>query len=130
MVKFEGKNIAGKPIITYTPRGSKRYSSDDIGNYLSKFKLCDALKLIGELSYQISWDKKVYLIGNIPVNNSILSYLAMRLIERSNDYRSKDMTNKNLLTAVDMYFGLPELTEKDSYSLPSQRIGKGTKEKM
>ena len=118
MVKFEGKNIAGKPIITYTPRGSKRYSSDDIGNYLSKFKLCDALKLIGELSYKISLDKKIYLMRNTPVTNSILAYLAMRLIERSNDYRSKDMTLGNLVTAVDMFFGLPELTEKYGYINP------------
>jgi hypothetical protein len=112
MDKFEG-HLAGKNIITYAPRGDKRYTPQDIGRYLSQFKLCDALRLIGELSYKIFTEKQgLIVIKNIPVLDSILAYLSMRLIETSNDYRHQEMTLDNLLTAIDMYFGLPDPLER------------------
>ena len=107
------ESIAGKNIITYIPRGGKRYTTDEIGQYLRKFKLCDALKLIGELSAKIKSHERLY-INNVPVFNGVLAYLSMRLIENSNDYRSKDMDINNLLTAIDMFFGLPDPFEEDS----------------
>jgi hypothetical protein len=38
----------------------------------------------------------------------LLAYLAMHLIEDSNDYRSSDMQEENLLQAIDMYYGLAD----------------------
>ena len=114
MSKFDG-NIAGKNLIVYSPRENRRYSSDDIGMYLRKFKLCDALRLIGELSHRIFRSGQASItIQNIPVSNSVLAYLSTRLIENSNDYRSRDMTQNDLLTAIDMYFGLPDPLEINS----------------
>jgi len=114
MSKFEG-SLAGKDLITYAPRGDKRYSSNDIGNYLGRFKLCDALRFIGELSHKIfiSGQGSIFIQG-IPVSDSVLAYLSMRLIEKSNDHRHQNMTQDDLLTAIDMYFGLPDPLEKNS----------------
>ena len=92
MAKFEG-SIIGKDIITYNPKGGKRYSPDDIGQSLKKFKLCNALRLIGQLSYKIHTHYEgLQIIKNIPVYDAVLAYLSMRLIESSNDYRSENMT--------------------------------------
>lgn len=106
------ESIFGKNIITYTPRGGKRYSPDELGQYLRKFKLCDALRLIGEVSSKLRGHKKLH-IKNVPIFNGVLAYLSMRLIENSNDYRSLDMTIDDLLTAIDMFFGIPDPFEYD-----------------
>ncbi|MEH2087510.1 hypothetical protein [Nostoc sp.] len=113
MSNFQG-DIAGKNIITYASRGGKKYSSNDIGQYLRKFKLCDALRLIGELSYKIFKSHKgLHIIKGVPVFDGVLAYLSMLLIENSNDYRSQNMTEDDLLKAIDMYFGLLDPFEKD-----------------
>jgi len=111
MSRSEG-DYAGKNIITYRSIGGKEYSPNDIGQYLRKFKLNDALRLIGELSY-----KRLHTIKDIPVFDGVLAYLSMRLIESSNDYRSKDMTLDDLLKAIDMYLGLPDPFQEDSDNL-------------
>jgi len=117
MSRFEG-DFAGKNIITYGSRGGKEYSPNDIGQYLRKFKLNDALRLIGELSYEIfKSGKGSQEIKKIPVFDGVLAYLSMRLIESSNDYRSKDMTVDDLLKAIDMYLGLPDPFQEDSDNL-------------
>jgi hypothetical protein len=109
---------AGKNIIIYDSIGRKEYSPNDIGQYLRKFKLNDALRLIGELSYKIfKSNKRVHIIKNTPVSNGALAYLSMRLIESSNDYHSKDMTVEDLLKAIDMYWTLPDPFQKDSNNL-------------
>ncbi|MGK7908440.1 MAG: hypothetical protein AB4040_14625 [Synechococcus sp.] len=113
MSRFEG-NIAGKNIITYSPKGNRRYSAGDIAQYLRQFKLCDALRLIGEISKNIHKSNQgVCYESGVPVFNGVLAYLSMLLIENSNDYRSKDMTIKELLKAIDMFFGLPDPFEED-----------------
>ncbi|BAQ63150.1 hypothetical protein GM3708_3556 (plasmid) [Geminocystis sp. NIES-3708] len=102
--------LAGKNIFTYAPKGNKSYSEQDIAQYLKKFKLCDALRLIGEISYQIlksSKQSKIHIEG-IPIFDGVLAYIAMLLIENSNDYRSENLTMNNLLQAIDMYFGLKD----------------------
>ena len=118
MSRFEG-DVAGKNIITYDSIGGKEYSPNDIGQYLSEFKLNDALRLIGELSYEIfKSNKGLHTIKNIPVFDGVLAYLSMRLIESSNDdSHSKDMTVDDLLKAIDMYFGLPDPFQEDSDNL-------------
>ena len=116
MSKFEG-SIFGKDIFTYSSRGGRQYSPDEIGRYLGKFKLCNALALIGKLSHHMLVShKNLYFIEgyDIPIANGTLAYLSMRLIEKSNDYRSKDMTIDDLLVAVDMFFGLPDLFQECS----------------
>lgn len=108
MGRIEG-TIAGKNLITYSPRDSKQYSPNDIGQYLRKFKLCDALRLIGQLSHEIFIAHEgLYIVKGVPIFNGVLAYLSMRLIENSNDYRSADMNLNDLLTAIDMFFGLPD----------------------
>ncbi|WP_445245078.1 hypothetical protein [Microcoleus sp. OTE_8_concoct_300] len=118
MSRVEG-DVAGKNIITYDSIGGKEYSPNDIGQYLREFKLNDALRLIGELSYEIfKSNKGLHKIKNIPVFDGVLAYLSMRLIESSNDDpHSKDMTVDDLLKAIDMYFGLPDPFQKDSDNL-------------
>jgi len=117
MSRFEG-DLAGKNIITYRSRGGKEYSPHDIGQYLKQFKLNEALRLIGELSYEIfKSGKGLHTIKNIPVFHGVLAYLSMRLIENSNDYRSKDMTVDDLLKAIEMYLGLPDPFQEDSDNL-------------
>jgi hypothetical protein len=118
MSRFED-NLAGKKIITYDSIGGKEYSPNDIGQYLREFKLNDALRLIGELSYEIfKSNKGLHSIKNIPVFDGVIAYLSMRLIESSNDdYHSKDMTVDDLLKAIDMYLGLPDPFQEDSDNL-------------
>ena len=100
-------NIAGKIITTYTPKGDKKYSPHDIAEYLKKFQLNEALRLIGEISY------KYIVSSNVPdqISDYILSYIAMRLIENSNDYHGHIMTLDDVLEVSDMYFGLPDPIE-------------------
>lgn len=113
MSRIEG-TIAGKNIITYFPREGKHYSSGDIAQYLRKFKLCDALRLIGEVSHKaLKSNQGIHNIKGVPVFDGVLAYLSMLLIENSNDYRGQDMTMDNLLTAIDMFFGLPDPFQED-----------------
>jgi hypothetical protein len=49
--------------------------------------------------------------------DGVLAYLSMRLIESSDDDRSKDMTVDDLLKAIDMYLGLPDPFQEDSDNL-------------
>ncbi|MFQ4135982.1 hypothetical protein PGN35_006635 [Nodosilinea sp. PGN35] len=113
MAEIKG-TIAGKNIVVYSPKCGNRYSDSDISNYLRKFSLYKALRLIGELSHQlIKSRKEIYYIHGIPVTNGILAYLTMLLIENSNDYRSKDMSVDDLLVAIDMFFGLSDPFEED-----------------
>jgi hypothetical protein len=99
-------DVYGKNVIIYD---GKEYSPNDIGQYLRKFKLNDALRLIGESSY-----KRLGRIKNIRVRDGVLAYLSMRLIESSNDYHRKDMTLEDLQKAIEMYWGLPDPFQKDS----------------
>ena len=73
MSRFEG-DFAGKNIITYRSRGGKEYSPNDIGQYLRQFKLNEALRLIGESSYEISKSGKgLHTIKDIPVFDGVLA---------------------------------------------------------
>ena len=111
MAKIEGF-IAGKEIKTYASKGNNKYSFKDINQYLKKFKLSDALRLIGEVSYSLfKSDIQNPEIKGIPIFDGALAYIAMRLIENSNDYCSQDMKLDNLLTAIDMYLGIPDPLE-------------------
>ena len=81
--------------------------------FLRKFQLHEALRLIGSLSYQWFFTQKqsVGEVRGVPVSDSLLAYLAMRLIESSNDYRSVNMAEADILRAADMYWGLPDPLE-------------------
>lgn len=98
MVRIKGK-IAGKNLIAYTPKGGKKYSPEDIGKYLKKFQLNEALRLVGEISYKYIFSSNVpcQIIDGIPVSDATLAYIAMRLIENSNDYRGHIMTLADIL---------------------------------
>lgn len=114
MVRIKGK-IAGKNLIAYTPKGGKKYSPEDIGKYLKKFQLNEALRLVGEISYKYIFSSNVpcQIIDGIPVSDATLAYIAMRLIENSNDYRGHIMTLADILKVCDMYFGLRDPIETD-----------------
>jgi hypothetical protein len=108
MIKIED-SFHGKHITTYRPKGDKKYGYDDISQYLRKFQLCTALKLIGEISSNNIFDRyQIPHIRGVPIYDSILAFIAMELIKNSNDYRSRVMQVKDLLIAIDMYFGLPD----------------------
>ena len=110
MVEKDEYIIAGKALGVYTPAGNKAYSPKDVSDFLRKFQLHEALRLIGSLSYSWSATQKepVQKVRGVPVSDSLLAYLAMRLIESSNDYRSVNMTEADVLRAADMYWGLPD----------------------
>jgi hypothetical protein len=108
MARLEA-SVVGKNIFTYVPKGNKSYTHKDISQYLKKFKLCDALRLIGEFSFNVfKHTEGTFVYKDIPITLGILAYLSMRLVENSNDYRSSDMSKDDLLVAIDMYFGLAD----------------------
>src|SRR2546423_10329041 len=106
-------SMAGKAVGAYTTRGGRSYTPDDVGDFLNKFKLYGALRLIGGISYGLFFMQlpTERLIQGVPITDSILAYLAMRLIESSNDHRRETMTLGDLLKAMDMYWGLPDPIE-------------------
>lgn len=117
MSSFQG-NINGVNIIPYSSRGGKQYSPEKIGKYLKKFKLCDALNLIGQYSYRIFKNNSQFIkIKGVCISYESLAYLSMRLIEESNDSPSSRMTEDDLLEAIDMFYGLPYPWEKDDENL-------------
>lgn len=100
-------SIAGKKLVVYATSGNRSYSSDDIGDFLKKFELHQALRLIGVASCELASKQ------DAPINDGVLAYLAMRLIESSNDYRRETMTRADLGKAVDMYWGLSDPIASD-----------------
>ncbi|MBE9057661.1 hypothetical protein [Sphaerospermopsis sp. LEGE 08334] len=111
-------NLAGKDIIVYTSKGGKRYNNNDLCQFLRKFKLFESLAFIGQLSYQlIKNNKHKLVIQGVPIYDSILAYIAMRLIENSNDYRSKNMSIDDFLKSIDMYLGIPDPAEINNQNI-------------
>lgn len=106
-------DLIGKNLLIYNPKGGMKYSANEIGTYLKRFSLHEALRLIGEISYTIRNKSSWTNVRGIPISDSILAYIAMRLIENSNDYRSGKMTIDDLSKACDMYFGLPDPIENN-----------------
>lgn len=98
---FLGKNIG-------VYKSDKTYSLDDLKGFLKRFQLHNALRLIGELSYSVSKNKVDQDLQRFPITNSLLSYMAMLLIENSNDYRAKEMTDADVLKACNIYYGLTD----------------------
>lgn len=122
MIKIEGY-LAGKEIITYASKGGKKYSPDEIGQFLRKFQLSGALRLIGELSYQIFRSQEQHIvIKGILVSDGALAYIAMRLVEKTNDYHSKNITLDELLKAIDMYYGLTDPVEVNNQNAEGSLI--------
>ena len=108
MAKLEA-TVVGKNIFTYIPKGNKSYTHEDISQHLKKYKLCDALQLIGQVAFKVfQRTERTPVYKGIPITLGILAYLAMHLVEDSNDYRSSDMKEEDLLKAIDMYYGLAE----------------------
>lgn len=125
-------NICGKVITLYQSKGNKQYSSEDIGRYLQKFKLAEALRLIGSVSSQlfkspnstidVSLPHEALILNKshvlfeccVPLYQGLLAYLAMRLIENANDDCSKDMALEDLAKAADMYCGLSGPVKEDN----------------
>lgn len=114
MIKIEN-SLLGKNIVTYKTKGNRKYFPNDISQHLKKFRLYEALALIGKISAaNIFNQRELPHIKGIPIYDSVLAYITMELIKNSNDYRSKIMQVDDLLKAIDMYFGLPDpLIEND-----------------
>lgn len=108
MARLEA-TVVGKNIVTYVPKDNKSYTHTNISQYLKQFKLNDALKLIGEASYKVfRHTEGTFVCQGVPITIGVLAYLSMHLIEDSNDYRSGAMREKDLLKAIDMYYGLAD----------------------
>jgi len=103
-------SLLGKPIITYSSKGNKSYSPQEIGQYLRQFTLWKALTFIGQISFNNIFTKYrgTRQIKGVPITDGILAYLSMLLVKNSNDYRGKEMQIDDLLKAIDMYFGLTD----------------------
>jgi hypothetical protein len=108
-MKIEG-SLLGQPIITYRPKGNKKYSPQEIGQYLRQFTLWKALAFIGRISFENLLPKyrETLHIKGVPISDGILAYLSMLLVKNSNDHRGKEMQIDDLLKAIDMYFGLTD----------------------
>ncbi len=108
-MKIEG-SLLGQPIITYRPKGNKRYSPQEIGQYLRQFTLWKALAFIGRISFENLLPKyrETLHIKGVPISDGILAYLSMLLVKNSNDHRGKEMQMDDLLKAIDMYFCLTD----------------------
>ena len=105
------KSIHGIDIGVYKPKGYKQYHPKDIYSVLNKFKLNEALRLIGELSRNIldSYKGSPYLeINGVPISDSVLAYITMILIESTDDYSKNLLTVDEIEKVSDMYYGLPE----------------------
>lgn len=110
------KIIHGIDVALYRPIGDKKYHKDDIGRFLKRFKLYETLRLIGELSRNIliNNDANPFIeVHGVPISDSVLAYLAMCVIENSNDYRKNTISFNDISKAADMYYGLPDPFLKD-----------------
>jgi len=109
-------SLMGKSFGVYTTRGGKSYNSNDIADFLKRFKLHETLRLIGGLSHELFFMTNVSegRIEDVPISDAVLAYLAMRAIESSNDYRKLTMTQSDLAKAADMYWGLSDPIETEA----------------
>lgn len=109
-----------KQINLYTPRGGKSYSSGDIEDFLKRFQLHEALKLVGAISHAwfLKQEQPDVLVHGVPISDCVLAYVAMRLIESANDYRKYVMSFNDLLKVADMYWGLPDPIETEEGQNP------------
>lgn len=97
-------SIAGKNIITYSSTSDRDYSYKELESFLKRFQLNKALSLINQVSFEFFTQQSRKAIEGPAI--SAFAYIAMTLIEVSNDYRSKVMTKRDLQQAVNMFFGL------------------------
>ncbi len=116
--------IFGKHGASYNP--DRSYTRHELKKFLKQFKLNEALRLIGMLSltllhqhfnnqpkrieyygeFLLIDDERYFKVGNVPINISILAYLAMVLIESAKDSNSTIFELADLRQAANMYFGL------------------------
>lgn len=111
LVNQEVFNIIGKDFIAYSSKSGDRNTPHKITQFIRKFQLNKALELVGSYSYKLflnSSSSPLEFIKDVPISESVLAYIAMKLIEESNDYRSKIMNRNDLVDVCDMYFGLPD----------------------
>lgn len=116
-------DIAGKNIIIYKPE--REYSPGELETFLRKYKLCDALRLIGQKSNQIFNTRDRNEKNSILNRQEILAYLAMNLILNSNDYRSRDFKEEDLNKARNIYLGIPDPFETNNENPESYLIRLG-----
>lgn len=125
---FAGK-IFGKDAFSYSP--DRNYTRFEVKKFLKPFKLNEALRLIGKLSATLFYqkideaDKKnkiinyngeelvinnenIFRVGNVPINISILAYIAMCLIENAKDSNQKVFKLSDLRQIGNMYYGLDD----------------------
>src|ERR1051325_11288908 len=107
--------MAKKKFIGYTPKDGKSYSPADIADFLNKFQLHEALRIIGATSHDwfLTKEQTDVEVGGVPISDCLLAYVAMRLIESANDYRKYVMSPDDLMKVADMYWGLPEPIETE-----------------
>ena len=110
-----GLSLLEKRLNVYTPRGGKSYTREDFENFMKRHQLHEWLRLIGKLSHQnfFMQAETAQQLGGVPISDSVLTYLTMRAVESSNDYRGNAPALSDLAKAADMYWGLPDPIETD-----------------
>ncbi|MCK4305989.1 MAG: hypothetical protein KAY24_17250 [Candidatus Eisenbacteria sp.] len=105
--------IYGKNIKVYRTREGRSYRASDLHEFLRPFRLCDALRVIGQTSHAL-WQQQVRQAAEEPpLSESLLAYLAMILIENACDEGSHQFDHSELMTAADMFYGLPDPVTRD-----------------
>jgi hypothetical protein len=124
--------IFGKYGVSYS--SDRRYTRFELKAFLKQFKLNEALRLIGMLSWAIvdqrltNIPKQIkyhaisitleghqrFYIGNVPINTSILVYIGMCLIENARDSNKKIFGLIELKQAANMYYGLEDPYDEDN----------------
>jgi len=104
--------FAGKNIQVFN--SNKSCSLKNLKSRLSKYRLCDALKLIGTLSQDLFKDKSpFYILNDIPITEGILAYLAMELIQNTDDSKERIPNYNDIAIASKMYLSIDEAIDKN-----------------
>jgi|GEM_PF-1406847 len=96
-------NFYGMPVLQYEHKKGQ-YEDAHLVNLLQIFKANTSLGLIGMYAHGLIADE-VEAINRVPLSHDALAYIAMRVIEETDDTRSKNMRPEDLANAIDHYRG-------------------------
>ncbi len=102
----------GMDVIEYIQRKEK-YDDQDFIEQLRQFKVSRSLGLIGSMGHDLLVTKGAKYVEGVPVQEAPLAYIAMRLIEESNDEPQREMMASDIATLVDHYMGKIESFAKE-----------------
>jgi len=125
---FRKRSLLGHHFIECTSIGGKSYTPQNIGTFLSDFRLYNFLRFLGKYSYYLEYNNRGFKEyrdnkdRRILIAQPILPYLAMRAIETGNDLGTIiSIDESHLATASDMFHGL-DTPESYSQLIPEIAI--------